>query len=335
MPRARTEIEAMKRTHRVLQIVAMVATIGSGRGVFAQSSTPEVALAEALYRQARQLMADGKYAEACPKFAESHRLDPATGTLLNLAACHEAEQKLATAWLEYAEASMMARRDQREDRVRFAQEHQAAIEPKLSRLNVIVPPAADLPELEIQVDGAPIRPAARGVPTPVDPGIHVIQARARDRRPWSKRVEIGPGPSNQTITIPVLEPAPEVAKPAAPSTISAAPSRAETAGRDTLSRPLSAPVYVAGTVTLLTATGAGVTGVLYLGKNNGDHLDDAKRWGTINAVFWGATALGAGITTYLYLTRPEKREAAAVTSHPMIAPWMSASGGGVVVQGTL
>src|SRR5262245_14317965 len=86
----------------------------------AQSQGAEVALAEMLYRQGRQLMADGKVSEACPKFAESYRLDAATGTLLNLAACHEAEHKLATAWLEYSEAVTLARRDKRDDRIRFA-----------------------------------------------------------------------------------------------------------------------------------------------------------------------------------------------------------------------
>src|SRR5262245_37563455 len=49
----------------------------------------DAAAAEALFREGRQLMDSGAIAQACVKFEESLRLDPALGTMLNLAVCEE------------------------------------------------------------------------------------------------------------------------------------------------------------------------------------------------------------------------------------------------------
>lgn len=40
-------------------------------------------------------MAEGKLDAGCAKLAESHRIDPKLGTLLNLATCHERHVRLS------------------------------------------------------------------------------------------------------------------------------------------------------------------------------------------------------------------------------------------------
>jgi hypothetical protein len=280
-------------------------------------------------------MADGKVSEACPKFAESYRLDAATGTLLNLAACHESEHKIATAWLEYSAALNLARRDRRDDRIRFAQEHLAALEPKLSHLTVVVAAGADIAELEIEVDRVPVRRAAWGVPAPLDPGDHTVEARAKGRKPWSKQVTLARELTNVTVAIPALEPeALPPNRPAVPD-LGVQPPAAENA------QPIPSSVYVAGGLTVAFAAGSIATGIVYLsrrstyGSTQGDAaFDTTRRWGIVNLPLTGAAILGAFATTYLYLSRPSAPSNVRGTA-PVIVPWVGASSGGFAVEGAL
>jgi hypothetical protein len=77
-------------------------------------------IAESLFQQGLGAMERGEYARACGLLAESQRLDPGGGTLLNLALCHERAGKVATAWARFHDALGIARRDARVDRITFA-----------------------------------------------------------------------------------------------------------------------------------------------------------------------------------------------------------------------
>src|SRR5262245_52435554 len=74
-------------------------------------SSEDAALAEELFRAAKALMTEGRNVEACPKLAESYRLDPAGGTLLTLALCHETTGRTASAWADFTNAIALAKRD--------------------------------------------------------------------------------------------------------------------------------------------------------------------------------------------------------------------------------
>lgn len=202
----------MRRT--AVSAVLVLAVLSAFRAGAAPSAEDR-ALATELFKQGRDLMTAGKAAEACPKLAESHRLDPGGGTILNLALCYEAIGKLASAYGAFNDALAMARRDDRDDRVTIAIDHLASVESRVSRLIIAVPAGSELTGLEVRRDGAEVSRAAWGSAMPMDGGSHQIVVSAPGHRPWSVTVTVQNESDKQTIVVPRL--APEVAPPAPPA----------------------------------------------------------------------------------------------------------------------
>lgn len=165
------------------------------------------AIAEALFREGKKLLSKGKVEEACAKFESSYHVDEVLGTLLNLAACHETEGRFATAWGEFNEALSVAKKADLALRQKFAREHIAAIEPKLSHLTVTVPDAVAVEGFQLTIDRVLLPRGAWGTPVPVDPGDHTVVARAPARLSWEKTVKLQQA-ATEAISIPVLAPPP-------------------------------------------------------------------------------------------------------------------------------
>lgn len=203
--------------HSVFGVALGVGVIAAGAmapQALAQSSNKVAA--QALFEEGRKLMGAGKIDEACPKFAESQKIDPSVATLLNLANCHEKGGRTATAWATYKEAASAANVAKRGDLLVTAQKRAAALEPTLSRLQITTSAAVD--GLEVKRDGAVMGSAELGIAIPVDPGTHTIEAAAPKKLSWATQIEVKEPGKTVTVTIPTLKDAPVEAPPPASTT---------------------------------------------------------------------------------------------------------------------
>jgi hypothetical protein len=198
----------MAHPRRRSLIVALLVSARSFCGTaYADGVNPTAedrALATILFQDGRTLMAAGRIPEACLKLEESQRLDPGGGTLLNLALCHEEEGRLARSWSEFQEAEMVARKDGRGDREVEAANHVHALEPRLSRLTIVVPAGTQVEGLVIERDGRKVGRGAWSTAIPVDGGEHVVRATALGKEPFRTTVVIAAEADAQTVEIPVL-----------------------------------------------------------------------------------------------------------------------------------
>jgi hypothetical protein len=174
--------------------------------------------AEELFDEGRLLMTVGDFAAACPKFAESQTLDPAPGTILNLAVCYERANKLASAWSGFRTAEATAQAVGQKAREKLAHQKSEALQPKLSRLTVNVPADAQVYGLEIRCNGVGVRPTDFGVAIPYDGGRYVIEAAAAGKKTWTKTIELNPSGESAELSVPALAdaPAPPPPQPEAP-----------------------------------------------------------------------------------------------------------------------
>ncbi len=178
------------------------------------------AAAEALFHEARELMTQGRYREACPKFEESERNDAGLGTQFHLADCWQHLGRTATAWALFREVESGARALGQTSRERVARDRAVALEPFLSKIVVAPHEAAATAGLEIRRDGAPVGREQWDVPVPIDPGTHSVSVSAPHKQPWQTDVEILSEARVTTVDVPPLEdvdPPPPVAQAPQPS----------------------------------------------------------------------------------------------------------------------
>lgn len=211
----------MTRKHRpnqhITSTLALLATLTFTLSTLAQPTAADKAAADGLFTEAKTLLDAGNFAQACPKFEESQRLDPSTGTALNLGDCYEHLGRTASAYVAFGDAATLARRAGDTARADEADRRADVLQPKLMRLAISVSEPNRLPGLVVLRDGVALPQNQFGTPIPVDPGDHVIEALAPQHMPWKTTVKLGTPGTTEQITVPLLTkivPPPPPGKPA-------------------------------------------------------------------------------------------------------------------------
>jgi serine/threonine-protein kinase len=332
-------------------VAAAAAATWSAAPARAQAPPPsrnEVA-AEALFEDARALVQAGKYAEACPKFADSERLGPSVATLLNLANCWEKLGRTATAWVTYRQAASAANASGRTDYLATALRHADGLALKLARLTIQV--QAPVAGLQIQRDGVLVDSAEWGAPIPVDTGPHTVAATAAAHKPWSTSVDVAQDGTLTTVSVPSLEEAP--AAPVAGPPVIVAPPPASAASAGTTTQPESGEGAgntqraVAVAIAAVGVVSLGVGGIIALGAKAIDkdslgncttadpnlcntaglsQRNDARSAGDAASVLMGAGAAALVAGGIAWFTAPHARRAGRLQVLPTV--------GGLLARGT-
>ena len=193
---------------KVARVGVMLVLLGASGPCRALADTEQVAQADALFAQGKEAMAAKEYPRACALLQESYALDPATGSLLALAICHEWENKLASALREYQEVLARSHAEARPDREQAASERATALRGVVSTLTLSTAELGPIEELTVRLDHSLVDPSVFNTAIAVDGGSHVITASAEGKQTWSVNVTVAAHHDAQTVMMPALEPLP-------------------------------------------------------------------------------------------------------------------------------
>ena len=160
---------------------------------------------EQLFDQARALMAQGRYAEACGKLESSEAQDPGIGTEFNLARCYELAGRLASARAMYRRVMEETHAAGQTERETVARDLSAQLQSRVAHLvlQLATPPS---PALEIRVDGALVPESEWSAPREIDTGPHDVEATAPGSMPWKTIVRVEREGETVSLGVPPLVP---------------------------------------------------------------------------------------------------------------------------------
>jgi hypothetical protein len=334
----------MTKLTSMLGCVAFTGALLQSASAWADASPTDTAAAEVLFADAKKLVKEGRFNEACPKFEEAQRVDPTPGTLLNLGDCYQQSSppRTASAWGAYQQAGILAGKRGDSARQEAAAQRAQAIEPVLSKVIVSPVPAARITGLEVKWDGKLFGPGSWGTAIPVDSGEHTLEANAPGKKSWTGKVTVRANGGTMTAEVPVL------LQPSA-SPIGPELTPLETHAGSSTQRTVGVVVGAAGLAGIVVGS---IFGVKAMGKDADSHAHclpsdyihcdsqgvqlgkDAFSAATVSTVGFilGAAGIAGGVVTFLTAPSSAPKPTTGMR-HVDARPLVGARTGGLVVSG--
>jgi hypothetical protein len=275
----------------------------------AQSSTTS---ADSLFERGRTAMTSGDYAVACANFTESHRLEPAAGTQLNLALCQERLGKLLSARKNLTE--VLAKLPRGDVRVPIAEKELEKVAGRLPHVTLTLDNADAA--TRVSCDGVEIAAVER--PIPLDPGAHHFVVTS-DGATSTREVVLKEG-EQLALRLGAVAPA-KVAASTHVSRIGTSSDGRHALGYSALA--VGGLGIVTGIVTgIMTADAAG-TYEQHCHTSCDEAGTDAKlrgrTLGVVSPLAFAIGALGGGVGAYLLLTARDEPTRAAWSVGPHVS----------------
>jgi hypothetical protein len=257
------------RGRLALASATLVCALLGARPALAQQPADPTAAAEDLFQRAKAMIAAKDFSSACPLFAESYRLDPAGGTLQNLAVCYEESGKWASAYARFQELRALSKNANppRADRVKLADEHLAVVTPRVSRVVVVITDAA-LASAEVHLDGVTYTHASWSTGIAVDPGAHELVVAAPGKKPYRATVRASSAGAEERVRVPSLADDPMIATPPPSSSTRVAPDDDAEKAREASARARRKTGVIVGGAGLVVLGAGAVFGILAITKGN-------------------------------------------------------------------
>ncbi len=323
--------------------VALIAVATSASPARAQDAQSQ-AMGRTLFNEGMSFFTKGDYESACPKFEASLKQFPGLGTRGKLAECYEKLGRFASAWQQYREVAQLATRQGDPTREQIAAERAKSLEPKLSYVTIVVPPARDVTGLVIKRGGRVLERSKIGSAEPVDAGSVAMEVSAPERKTFTGQITVMNGQSAR-FEVPALESLTPAATAAPSSATSDAPPAS---GSEPLAWHKPVGLVLVGTGIAAFAVG-GVLGVAAKSKYDGafdgggcdrgsktcdgpgqSAVDDARSQASLSTILFGAGGVLVVAGAIVLLTAPSGSPGAI-----RVSPTSYAGGGGLSVGGAL